>query len=168
MDKLLDKLSTFNIFNYFVPGVVFAFLVSKTTQYDLLIEENWFISLPFYYFCGLVLSSLGSKLSDWLQWIHLISPRKSESYKEYLEAKKEDPDISLLAEVRNMTRTFAMVFFVAALAKAVDFLCPQLSQPKASPFFLFLFFLILGSLLYASHNKTDRRIDERKKYLLSK
>lgn len=168
MEKLIDKLSTFNIFNYFLPGVVFAFLVSYTTRFDLLVEENWLISLPFFYLCGLVLSSLGSKLSDWLQWLGVIPRRKPESYKHYLIAKEKDPEIAMLAEVRNMTRTFAMMFFVAAAVKVVDYLFSQISQPQIAPLFLFLLFVTLGALLYSSHNKTDKRIEDRKKHALDK
>jgi hypothetical protein len=172
METLLNKISTFNIFNYLVPGIVFAFLVSHTTRFNILPSEGYVISLPFFYLCGLLLSSLGSLLPEVLLYVGLKEARKEDRYKNYLLAKQLDPQLEVLAEVRNMSRTFAMMFFVLAIAKVLDYalsLLPRsisLSSETTSLLF-FILFVVLGWLLYASHSKTDRRIEDRKSFFLS-
>jgi len=55
MKDLLDKLSTYNIFNYLLPGIIFSvFIDSFTTHF--MIPDNIFVSIFVYYFIGLVIS----------------------------------------------------------------------------------------------------------------
>mgnify|MGYP001578418121 FL=1 len=52
MKEILDKISPYNLFNYLLPGVIFALIVEKLTSHPLLGEDiatNAFIA----YFDGL-------------------------------------------------------------------------------------------------------------------
>ena len=40
MKDILDKIGTYNIFNYLLPGVLFAVLVSQQTKYNLLLRPD--------------------------------------------------------------------------------------------------------------------------------
>ena len=59
MKELIDKLSTYNIFNYLFPGVLFAYILSKVSSYDL-IQKDLVTGVFLYYFIGLVISRIGS------------------------------------------------------------------------------------------------------------
>ena len=52
MKDLIDKLSSYNIFNYFLPGILFVGLAEKVASSSL-IQENLMIGLFLYYFIGL-------------------------------------------------------------------------------------------------------------------
>ena len=59
MDGLLDKISSYNIFNYLLPGSLFAVIADAVTDYRL-IQEDIVVGLFLYYFIGLVVSRIGS------------------------------------------------------------------------------------------------------------
>jgi hypothetical protein len=56
---LLDKISSYNIFNFLLPGVIFAVFVSKTTSFTLM-QEDVLSGAFVYYFLGAVISRIGS------------------------------------------------------------------------------------------------------------
>jgi len=59
MKEIIEKLSSYNIFNYLFPGVVFAILATKFTNLNLTFD-NLFLGAFAYYFIGLVISRFGS------------------------------------------------------------------------------------------------------------
>ena len=59
MKDLLDKLSSYNIFNYLLPGILFVGLGKEITSFSL-VQDNLLIGLFFYYFIGLIISRIGS------------------------------------------------------------------------------------------------------------
>ena len=63
MKDLLEKLSSYNIFNYLLPGVVFVAISSSLTGYSL-IQDDIVIGVFLYYFIGLVISRIGSILVE--------------------------------------------------------------------------------------------------------
>ena len=72
MKDLIDKLSSYNIFNYLFPGVLFAALGDRLTSYSLLIDDIM-VGVFIYYFIGLVISRLGSLfLEPLLKWLKIV------------------------------------------------------------------------------------------------
>ena len=63
MKELLDKLSSYNLFNYLFPGILFVTIAKETTSLDLL-QENIITGVFLYYFIGLVISRVGSLLIE--------------------------------------------------------------------------------------------------------
>jgi hypothetical protein len=59
MNELLNKLSSYNLFNYLLPGILFAVLASEATHYSFL-QRDIVLALFLYYFIGLVVSRVGS------------------------------------------------------------------------------------------------------------
>ena len=59
MKELIDKISSYNLFNYLVPGVLLAFAADKFTAYSL-VQSDLLIGAFLYYFIGLVASRFGS------------------------------------------------------------------------------------------------------------
>ena len=67
MSDLIDKLSSYNIFNYLLPGTLFAGAGSAFTSFDFTFD-NLFIAGFAYYFFGLVISRIGSLVIE-VVWI---------------------------------------------------------------------------------------------------
>jgi hypothetical protein len=59
MKDLLDKLSSYNLFNYLLPGVLFACLSEPIVGYNL-IQTDIVVGVFFYYFLGMTISRIGS------------------------------------------------------------------------------------------------------------
>ena len=59
MKDLLEKLSSYNIFNYLLPGIVFVALADALTSFHF-VQQDIVIGVFVYYFIGLIISRLGS------------------------------------------------------------------------------------------------------------
>ena len=71
MKELLDKISSYNLFNYLLPGILFVCISKQFTDYDF-IQDNDFIGAFLYYFIGMVISRFGSLcLSPLIDWTKL-------------------------------------------------------------------------------------------------
>ena len=87
MPEFLDKISSYNIFNSLLPGIIFSYLVSIFTSIDI-IQDDLVVGIFFYYFVGLIISRLGSILVEPLfKKLKLI---KYADYSDYLQAKAKD------------------------------------------------------------------------------
>lgn len=126
MKDLLDKLSSYNIFNYLFPGILFSIFVDSLTSFHIA-QKNLVTGVFLYYFLGSLVSRVGSLFVEPLF-------RKSNlmdfaSYDDFIKASKVDQKIELLLEVNNMYRTIcALMVSVAAVvlyARAATY-CPAL------------------------------------------
>jgi len=59
MDKVIDKLSAYNIFTNLFPGVIYCFLADKFFGIPL-IQDDLVVAIFLYYFCGMVISRISS------------------------------------------------------------------------------------------------------------
>jgi len=114
MKDLLEKLSSYNIFNYLFPGIIFVVILKGTTSYSLL-QENLVIGVFVYYFIGLVISRFGSLVIEPL--LRKLTFLKFADYKEFVDASKKDEKIELLSEVNNMYRTLCALFSLLFILK---------------------------------------------------
>lgn len=112
MKDLIDKLSTYNIFNYLFPGVLFAIFLDNFTSYQL-IQKDPIIGVFLYYFLGSLISRIGSFVIEPL--LRRFNFLKFSTYGDYIAASKLDPKIELLSEVNNMYRTLCALMFVVCL-----------------------------------------------------
>jgi hypothetical protein len=109
MKDILQKLSTYNIFNYLLPGIVFVSLLRYFTSYDLVIAEV-LIGAFLYYFIGMIISRIGSLIIEpFLKKVKLI---KFSNYKKFVAASKSDDKIELFSEINNMYRTFLSMLII--------------------------------------------------------
>ena len=99
MKDILDKLTSYNIFNYLFPGVLFVIIAKATTDYNFVQEDN-LLGAFLYYFIGMTISRFGSVIIEPLfKKIKLVKYR---DYKEFIDASKKDSKIELLLEVNNV------------------------------------------------------------------
>jgi hypothetical protein len=107
MKDILDKLSSYNIFNYLFPGVLFVILAKSTTSYDFVQEDN-LLGAFLYYFIGMTISRFGSVIVEpSLKYIRFL---KFTEYSRYVQASKQDSKVDLLSEVNNTYRTLNQWF----------------------------------------------------------
>ena len=109
MSEFLQKLSTYNIFNYLFPGIVFTILLKQYTEIDLIMNDL-VLGMFLYYFFGLVLSRIGSILIEpILRCTRIV---QFSDYSRFIQASKLDNKIELLSEVNNMYRTIIAMLIV--------------------------------------------------------
>lgn len=114
MEDLLNKISSYNILNNIIPGAVFVYFWSAL-DVGAVPSCNVIESIILYYFCGLVVSRVGSLIIErGFKKVNLISYAPKS---EYIEATKRDSLIGTLLEINNMYRTFTGLFLVLAIVK---------------------------------------------------
>jgi magnesium-transporting ATPase (P-type) len=150
MKELLDKLTSYNLFNYFMPGIVFAVLAANITSFNL-IQSDIVIGVFVYYFFGVVISRVGSLIIEPI--LSNLKIIEKYSYANYVEESKEDKFLEILLEVNNMYRTLCSLFFVLAVLKIYDILINKTqSGPTVLYILLGLFFVIF---IFAIRKQTD-------------
>ena len=113
MTELLQKLSTYNIFNYLFPGVVFVILLKHVTNIYLIMNDL-VLGMFLYYFFGLVLSRIGSILIEpVLRCTRIV---QFSNYSRFVRASKLDNKIDLFSEANNMHRTIIAMLAVLLVA----------------------------------------------------
>lgn len=123
MVELLDKLTSYNLLNYLLPGVIFAVLAKDILGVDL-VQDDLVVGVFFYYFIGAVVSRLGSIiLEPLLKWVRFV---RFEKYEDFLVASRKDEKINVLLESSNMFRTLASVFLLLGAFKLALWLETQL------------------------------------------
>lgn len=102
MEKVLDKISAYNIFTNLFPGVIYCFLAEKLFSVKL-IQEDLVVALFVYYFTGMVISRVSSVIiGPILKYVRFITFGE---YKHYIEASKDDQHIAVLLETSNSYRS---------------------------------------------------------------
>jgi hypothetical protein len=117
MKELLSKLSSYNLFNYLLPGIIFVVSASKFTRYSF-IQKDIIIGLFVYYFAGLVISRFGSLVIE--PFLRRLSFLTFADYNDFVVASKKDEKLELLSEVNNMYRTLCSLFALLLLFKIYE------------------------------------------------
>lgn len=127
--SVLDKISSYNIFNNLFPGIVFCYIVDQTTRFTF-IRSGW-ENVVMYYFVGMLISRVGSlTVEKWLKALKIKNKKtklkeaylKFAPYEQYVEASQNDPLIVTLNETNNVYRTIISVLALAMAAKIYDWL----------------------------------------------
>jgi len=158
MKELLAKLSSYNIFNYLFPGVVFVVLLSKISEYNF-IQKDIITGAFLYYFIGLIISKVGSLfIEPFLKWINFL---KFSEYPKFVSASKVDAKIDLFSEVNNMYRTLCSLFLLLVVSKAYETYLSELSFFKNyGSVFVIVLLLILFVFSYRKQTSyITKRVD---------
>src|SRR3989344_5831440 len=114
MNELLGKITSYNLFNYLLPGVLFVVILDKFTDFSF-IQENIVIGVFLYYFVGLIVSRFGSLILEPI--LKRVSFIRFTDHQDFISSSKQDPKIEMLLEASNMYRTFTAMFFLLLLFK---------------------------------------------------
>lgn len=144
MKEILNKLTSYNIFNYLFPGVLFSILATKFASLNLVFDDL-IIGAFAYYFTGLVISTFGSILVEpFLKFIRFV---KFAAYMDFIEASKKDSKIEVLSESNNMFRTLISMFTLLFLTIGFQKLADKWELFKSNQEVIFLSILLLLFLL---------------------
>jgi hypothetical protein len=163
MKEIIDKLSSYNIFNFLFPGIVFCVLSKEVIGYNLVLD-NILMGVFLYYFVGLVISRIGSLiLEPILKKVRFVTFSK---YSDFLDASIKDVKIELLSETNNMYRTIISLIMMLAVSFGFHTL------ENYYPIFLQLRWILLAFFLLAlfllSYIKQTKYIADRVKYIKEK
>ena len=156
MKDFIDKISSYNLFNYLLPGVIFSFLVDKLGVYPLL-QKDIIVGVFLYYFVGLVISRFGSLIIEPL--LKKIKFIVYSDYSSYVIASKTDNKIDLLLEVNNMYRTILSLLVLLALL--IIFNEIQTSFPEIQSFSAYILITLLIGIFLFSYQKQTKYIVKR-------
>ena len=112
MEKIVERLASYHLFNYVLPG--FLVLLCYFYLSDLSNSSyNLVVLFVLAYFCGLFISRVGSLiLEPTLKKTGFIRFAKIE---EYINATKKDAKIETLMETANMYRSLIVVSLFAVV-----------------------------------------------------
>ena len=151
MKDLIEKLSSYNLFNYLFPGVIFAVISEKMTSYSFL-QDDIIVGVFVYYFIGLVVSRFGSLfLEPALKKIEFL---KFADYNDFVSASRVDQKIELLSEVNNMYRTISSLFALLIILKIYDWI-ENFYPPLKDYGSVLLTFLLLTVFLLSYRKQTS-------------
>jgi len=116
MDKLVEKLSSYHVFNFIIPGAVYCFLCQKL--YSITLPSNNIIQeVVLFYFIGLIISRIGSLLIEPI--LKRVCKRNYCSYNDYIDGSEEDTKIELLSEVNNTFRTMIALGIISLVTDII-------------------------------------------------
>lgn len=124
MKELLEKLSSYNIFNYLLPGILFTVVASKTTELRL-IQSDLILGVFVCYFIGLIISRIGSLIIEPV--LKKTKFVKFAGYKDFIKVSEKDKKLEVLSESNNMYRTFIATFLLLAFVKLYFLLAKKCS-----------------------------------------
>jgi len=151
MKEILDKISSYNLFNYLLPGVLFVVISNKFTDYNLILD-NEIIGVFVYYFIGMIVSRFGSIIIEPI--LKITSFVKFADYKLFVSASKKDDKIELFSEVNNTYRTIIAMVFLLLVLKAYNYLQVICCISENSSF-LIAMVLILAMFLFSYRKQTS-------------
>ncbi len=124
MKEFLEKISSYNLFNYLLPGIIFVVLCKYFTSLDI-VQKDLVIGVFFYYFIGLIISRLGSLIIEPI--LKKIKFVIFAPYKDFISASEKDAKLEVLSEVNNMYRTFSSLFLIIIFIKFYESLASRWS-----------------------------------------
>ncbi|OFX47732.1 MAG: hypothetical protein A2X13_11335 [Bacteroidetes bacterium GWC2_33_15] len=156
MKEILDKISSYNLFNYLLPGVLFAFIASKMTGINL-VQNDLIIGAFVYYFIGLVISRFGSLVIE-----PILKKTKFVSfadYKDFVTVSQSDTKLDTLSEANNMYRTLMAMFLLLILSGIYSWL--TLKFPIIKEWSTILLVILLFIMFLFSYKKQTNYITKR-------
>ena len=151
MKEILEKLSTYNIFNYLLPGVIFVIIAREFSGYNF-IQNEIVLSGFLYYFIGMIISRFGSVIIEPI--LKKIAFLKFEDYKNYVIASKKDSKIELLSEVNNTYRTICSMCVMLIILNIYSVFNSN-KNVSIEPDFYIIISIILIMFLFAYRKQTN-------------
>lgn len=114
MNELFNKLSSYNLFNNLLPGILFVVLLNKFTEYQIS-YDNLLVSAFLFYFLGMTISRISSIIFEpLLKFIRFV---KFKDYKLFVDASKKDSKLEIMVETNNKFRVLFTMIIMVIIAK---------------------------------------------------
>ena len=166
LESIINKMSTYNIFNYLFSGTIFVILVKYFDGTVLYLNFSKMylniVNLFVLYFIGLTISRVGSLIIEPFYRKFII---KFASYSDFIKAEEIDSKLKILSEQNNVYRTFTSLFLIIIVFHFINKcnfrICIFFKEFYKEILIIFLF------ILYAvSYYKQTKYIIDRIKYKL--
>lgn len=157
MNDILNKISSYNIINNLLPGILFVILLKYFVGYDLL-QKEILLSLFLYYFIGMTIGRISSIIFEPL--LKKMRFVKFIEYNLYVDACKKDEKINILVESNNLYRVIFTLLITLVLTKLYDFLQKKLlffSENTEN----YLLLILLSTIYLYSYRKQTNYIKKR-------
>lgn len=146
-----EKLSSYNVLNYLLPGVLFVVFAAHFTRYSF-IQENVVLGVFVYYFVGLVVSRFGSLvLEPVFKRIRLI---RYAEYRDFVAASAVDEKLVVMSETNNTYRTLSALILLLGLLRAFQALDDR-AQVGTGWSLCILAALLLAMFIFSYRKQTD-------------
>jgi hypothetical protein len=156
MKELIEKISSYNLFNYLLPGVIFAVIATDMSPWKMM-PSDIIVAAFLCYFYGLVISRLGSLLlQPAMVWLGMISPAP---YEDFVAASAKDESLTTLSEQNNTYRTLGATF-IAVLVLQLYVLLVQIGVVSET-YSTHIGFGLLAMLFIISYAKQTSFITKR-------
>lgn len=114
---LFDKLSSYNLFNYLLPGAAFSVIAESLSGFKL-VQEDLLNAFFVYYLIGMLISRIGSiMIEPVLKKIKFV---KFSDYGKYIKKSKEDPLLTTLSEQNNTYRTLLSMSILLLIVDNIE------------------------------------------------
>lgn len=153
MEKLLEKMSSYNLLNNLIPGGAFVWLC-ELFGISLFTSSSIVEKLFVFYFCGMIVSRVGSLVIETLcKKIKIVT---YSSKHDYVEATKKDKLIESLLETSNLYRTCAGMILTVGICKLYIMISNLFAIPREIAVWIIISILFI--LFVASYCKQSRHI----------
>lgn len=115
MKDLINKISSYNLFNYLFPGAIYVVIIKQWSSITLL-HENLILSGFLIYFIGLVISRFGSLIIEPI--LKETGFIKFAKYSDFIKVEKDDNKLEILSEANNTYRTLTSLFVLVLCSKS--------------------------------------------------
>ena len=151
MERIIDKLSNYHIFNYIIPGGLFLILCNN--YLNIKIEQDKIIYFFFIsYFIGIIISRVSSLVTEKI--LCYIFKIKKENYDNYIAATKKDEKIEVLMQDMNMYRSICTMLIILLIIKVAKiFGLYQLIDKDILILLVFISLIIIFICAYIKQNK---------------
>lgn len=159
MTDFFNKLSSYNLFNNLLPGILFIVLLNHFTEYKIS-QENLLINVFLSYFIGLTISRISSiTVEPFLQKVKFVTFR---NYQLFINASKKDDKLEILVETNNKFRVLLTTIILVIFSKifySVNLNCINFSV-NTQQYLLLIFIATIYLFAYRKQtNYVIKRID---------
>lgn len=162
MENLVEKISSYNIFNYLFPGIIFS-ITSGDSVLASISQKDVFSYFFICYFIGLIISRFGSLIIEPI--LKKFSFIKFSPYLDFLSASKKDPKLEILSQENNTYRTLSSLLFLLLIFR-IYMLVESIFPGMKSFSFYIISLLLLILFLFSYKKNTDfivKRVEACKK-----
>ncbi len=151
METFLEKLSSYNILNNLLPGIVYCYLMESLLG-NRIVNESFVENIFIYYFIGMIINRIGSVLVEPI--CKKLKIVKYAEYNKYLDAIKIDEKIEVLLETNNTYRSSVAVLLCVVISKIYLFVCNRIQIGKEVSIIIVLLGLIV-LFMFAYRKQTN-------------
>jgi hypothetical protein len=117
--ELSDKISSYNIFNYLLTGILFVVIAKELTGMDFILTRH-LLGVFLYYFIGMVIAQFGSLVVEPL--LHRLNFIKFIDYKSFILAARNDDQLELLSHTNNIYQSIISMCLLLIVLKLYSYL----------------------------------------------